>query len=149
MKKFKFSLDTVLAYKQQVLDALQGEHAVLLAQVRAQEEMLEAVEQQYRDYNREFRERSEQGISILDATLYQNGLRVLERDIQRETEKLRQLREREEAKREEVVEAKKDTSSLEKLKDKKLDQYNKAVAKNEEQLIDEFISSTRVSATSA
>ena len=43
MKKFKFSLDTVLDYKQQVLDALRGEHAVILAQVRAQEEVLEAV----------------------------------------------------------------------------------------------------------
>ena len=44
MKKFKFSLDSVLSYKQQVLDALQGEHAALLAQVRAQEEVLDAVQ---------------------------------------------------------------------------------------------------------
>ena len=41
MKKFKFSLDTVLSYKQQVLDALRGEHAECLAKVRAQEELLE------------------------------------------------------------------------------------------------------------
>jgi len=149
VKKFKFTLDTVLAYKQQVLDALQGEHAVLLAKVREQEEVLESVQQRYRDYNQEYRERSEQGISILDATLYQNGLRVLERDIQRETETLRRLREQEEKKREEVVEAKKDTSSLEKLKDKKLDQYQKSVAKAEELLIDEFVSATRINATSA
>ena len=31
MKKFKFSLDSVLSYKQQVLDALQGEHDDILA----------------------------------------------------------------------------------------------------------------------
>ena len=40
MKKFKFALDTVLSYKQQVLDALQGEHAEILARVRNQEELL-------------------------------------------------------------------------------------------------------------
>ena len=49
MKKFKFSLDSVLSYKEQVLEALQGEHAVILAEVRAQEEVLEAAWQEYRD----------------------------------------------------------------------------------------------------
>ena len=39
MKKFKFALDTVLSYKQQVLDALKGEHAAILTQVREQERL--------------------------------------------------------------------------------------------------------------
>ncbi len=147
MKKFKFSLDTVLAYKQQVLDALRGEHAAVLAQVREQENVLENVWQHYRDYNAEFCQRKAEGMSILDATLYQNGLRVLEMDIQRETKRLEDLRRQEEIKRQEVVEAKKETSSLEKLKDKKLGQYQKAVQKSEEVLIDEFISSARARAS--
>ena len=37
MKKFSFSLETVLDYKNQVLDALRTEHGAILAQVRAQE----------------------------------------------------------------------------------------------------------------
>ena len=37
MKKFRFSLETVLDYKQQVLSALQAEHGAILAQVRDQE----------------------------------------------------------------------------------------------------------------
>ena len=41
MKKFKFALDTVLSYKQQVLGVRQGEHAEAAARVRAQEELLE------------------------------------------------------------------------------------------------------------
>ena len=56
MKKFKFSLDTVLDYKQQVLDALKGEHAAILAQVREQENALENVWQSYRSCNEEYRE---------------------------------------------------------------------------------------------
>ncbi|MCI8870290.1 MAG: flagellar export protein FliJ [Lawsonibacter sp.] len=148
MKKFKFSLDSVLAYKQQVLDALKGEHAAILAQVRGQEERLEAIWSGYRTYNEEYRQRKAEGMTIVEATLYQNGLRALEMDIQRETERLEDLRRQEEAKRREVVEARQDTSSLEKLKDKKLDLYQKAVQKSEEALIDEFISSAR-SRTSA
>ena len=147
MKKFKFALDSVLSYKQQVLDALQGEHAAILAQVREQEEVLEAAWQEYRDCDEEYRRRKEEGIAITDAMVYQNGLRVLERNIQRETDKLAELRKKEEAKRQEVVEAKIDTSSIEKLKEHKLEDYNKAVQKSEENLIDEFVSSARARAS--
>ena len=52
----------------------------------------------------------------------------------------------EEKKREAVVEAKKETSSIEKLKEKKLDAYQKAVAKSEELFIEEFVSTARVNA---
>ena len=147
MKKFKFSLDSVLSYKQQVLDALQGEHAALLAQVRAQEEVLDAVWKEYRDCDDEYRQRMAVGITIGDALFYQNGLRVLEQDIQRETDKLEALRRKEEKKRREVVDAKIDTSSIEKLKEHKLEDYHKAVQKAEEALIDEFVSSARARAS--
>lgn len=147
MKKFKFSLDSVLSYKEQILDALKGEHAAILAQVREQEDVLEAVWQEYRECNEEYRQRKAEGITVMDAMFYQNGLRVLEADIQRETDQLEELRRQEEAKRQQVVDAKIDTSSIEKLREKKLDLYNKEVAKGEEVLIDEFVSSARARAS--
>ena len=143
MKKFKFSLDSVLSYKQQMLDAIKGEHAAILAKVREQEDYLDQLWEKYHTYNAEYRQRKTEGMTILDATIYQNGLRSMEVIIQQETERLEALRKEEEAKRQEVIEAKTDTASIEKLKDKKLDLYQKAVAKNEEALIDEFISSSR------
>ena len=146
MKKFKFSLDSVLSYKQQVLESLQGEHAVILAQVREQEGVLERTWQDYRDCDAEYRQRKAEGITITDAMVYQNGLRVLERNIQRETDKLKELRRKEEAKRQEVVDAKIDTSSIEKLKEKKLDAYRKSVQKAEEAAIDEFVMTQRAMA---
>ncbi len=147
MKKFKFSLDSVLSFKQQALDALRGEHAAILLQVRQQEDKLEAVKSEYRDYNGEYCRRKAEGMTITDAVMYESGLRVLERDIERETQKLAQIRKLEEAKREEVIEAKKETSSLEKLKEKKLDVYQKAVQKSEETFIEEFIVSARSRST--
>ena len=146
MKKFKFSLDSVLSYKEQVLESLQGEHAAILARVREQETVLEGVWQDYRDCNEEYRQRKAEGLSIADAMFYQNGLRVLESEIDRETRRLEELRRQEEAKRQEVVDAKIDTSSIEKLKEHKLEDYHKAVQKAEEALIDEFVSSARARA---
>ena len=41
------------------------------------------------------------------------------------------------------MEAKKETSSIEKLREKKLEGYNKAVQKSEEAMIDEFVMTRR------
>ena len=65
--------------------------------------------------------------------------RATERQIEEAVEILKQLQAEAEAKRLEVVEAKKDTSSIEKLREKKLDSYNKAVQKSEELIIEEFM----------
>lgn len=146
MKKFRFSLETVLDYKQQVLDSLQMEHGVIMAQVKSQEEYLEGLEEDYREMDAEFCRRKLEGIAILDALRYEQYLRAMERQIRQAVLRLEELRRQEEAKRAEVVAAKQDTSSIEKLKEKKLDSYNKAVQKSEEAMIDEFVSTTRAMA---
>lgn len=146
MKKFRFSLETVLDYKQEVLSALQTEHATILARVHAQEELLEELENYYRELDAEFTERKLEGITILDAMQYEQYLRATERQIEEAVEILKQLQAEAEAKRLEVVEAKKDTSSIEKLREKKLDSYNKAVQKSEELIIEEFVTTARVMA---
>ncbi len=143
MKKFRFSLETVLDYKQQVLEALQAEHGAILAQVRDQENLLARLEENYYALNQEFTQRKMEGIAILDAMQYEQYLRAMEREIQEAVLELERLRQEEEAKRAQVVAAKQDTSSLEKLKEKKLELYNKAVQKSEEAMIDEFVSTTR------
>ena len=144
MKKFRFSLETVLDYKQQVLTTLQTEHRAILADIRSQEQLIEELEAAYRHLDHEFTRRKLAGIAILDAMKYEQYLRSSERQLQEAYEHLAQLHRREEAKREQVVEAKKETSSIEKLREKKLDSYNKAVQKSEEAMIDELVSAKRV-----
>lgn len=146
MKRFRFPLDTVLDYKQQILDSLRAEHGVILAQLRQQEVVLEQVRRRYADVNDEFRQKKASGMTVADAMGYESGLRVLDSDIQRETAHLEEIQQIETAKREEVVEARKDTASLEKLREKKLDGYNKAVQKGEEAFIDELVSASRAMA---
>lgn len=143
MKKFQFSLETVLSYKKQVLDAQQAEHAMMLAAVRSQEERIQSLKGAYSAYAEQYRERCAVGMEIKDVLVFQAGLRAREREIQQETEQLTHLRKQEEAKREEVVAAKQDASSIEKLREKQLDLYHVAAAKSEEQLIEEFVSMKR------
>lgn len=149
MKKFRFSLDTVLTYKQQVLDGLQGEYSAAMTEVRVQEGVLERAWATYRAYNAEFREKSAAGLSAVDALLYESGLRAQELRIQKETETLKKLEEVAEKKREEMVEAKKGTSSLENLRGHKLDAYQKAAQKSEEAQIEEFVTQTYRAETQA
>ena len=146
MKKFRFSLETVLDYKQQALDALRAEHGAILAQVRAQEAVIEGLETEHREADEDFTRRKLEGINILDALNYEQYLRALERRLQTEYYKLERLRRQEEQKRTQVVEARKETATIEKLKEHKLESYRKAEQKDEEQRIEEFVSTARAMA---
>lgn len=146
MKKFRFSLETVLDYKNQALDALRAEHGAILAQVRAQERVIADLEAEHREADEDFTQRKLEGINVLDALSFEQYLRALERKLQVEYYKLEELRRREERKRDQVVEARKETATIEKLKEHKLEDYHKAEQKDEEQRIEEFVSTTRAMA---
>ena len=95
------------------------------------------------DCSEDYRERSREGMPITEALMYQSALRASEQEIQRETKRLEELEAEAERRREKMVDAKKETSSIEKLREKKLDAYHKAEAKSEELFIEEFVSSAR------
>lgn len=144
MKKFQFSLDTVLDYKQQVLDGIQNEYSALLLQVRRQEERLHREQQNYIELNQEFRQATSQGITVAVALNYENGLRFFEKRIAEEERLLAECQKKAGEKRKQLVAARQDTSSLEKLKEKKKEAYVKLVQKMEEQFIDELVSASRL-----
>ena len=146
MKRFRFSLETVLDYKQQALDALRAEHGAVLVRVRAQEKVIEGLEEEYRQADGDFTRRKLEGINILDALNYEQYLRSLERKLREEYQKRESLRRIEEQKRAQVVEARKETATIEKLREHKLEDYRKAEQKAEEQRIEEFVSTTRAMA---
>ena len=146
MKKFRFSLETVLDYKNQALDALRAEHGAILAQVRAQEAVVEGLEREYSQVDGEFTQRKLEGLTVLDALNYEQYLRALEREVKEEYRKMSLIRRQEEQKRGQVVEARKETATIEKLKERKLEDYRKAEQKDEELRIEEFVSTTRAMA---
>ena len=138
MKRFQFGLDTVLQYKRQVLDGAQNEYAEVIQRVRQQE-----AEARHRSLNQQFRRAEAEGITIADAMGYEMGLRMLEGEIQREESRLHQLQTEAEERRKRMIAARQDTSSLEKLREKKLESYEKELQRQEELWIDELVANTR------
>ena len=143
MKKFHFALDSVLNYRRQVLDGLQGEYAQALDQVRRQGARKAAAEKRYQDLNRRFHEEAAEGITIADAMGYESGLRVLEKKIAQEAALLQEYRKAAEAKQTQVIKAHIDTTALDRLREKQLQTYRSELQKNDERFIDELVSAAR------
>ena len=146
MKKFQFSLESVLGYKQQVLESLQNEHAILIQKMRQQEERLRQMEESYRAWNEEFRQAEMEGITVAEAMRYESCLRFWEKEIAQQRQTVLQCQQEVEQKRRQVVAACQETASLEKLRDKKQEEYRKAVQKGEELFIEEVVAAQKAMA---
>lgn len=140
MKKFSFSLDTVLNYKEQVLDGLKAEHMKILVRVRKCEDEIDELEKTYHQSAQEFDEKKRQGMGVHDMHIYDNFLQLIQKQIERKLEEFAELKKKEEAQRAKVVEAKKESSSIQKLKEKQAEEYRKQEQKENEQMIEEFVS---------
>lgn len=142
MKKFQFSLETMLGYQLQVLEAKQQEYATAQGFALQQEAVVKALESEYVTFDDEFNRMKLEGMTIIDALTRESCLLALEREIKKEAVKLKKLEATAEERRQEMILAKQDTSSAEKLRERKLEDYNKAVTKNEEAMIDEMVAAT-------
>ncbi len=139
MKKFSFQLESVMNFKNQHLENKKAEHGNILALVNAQNEKIQSLLVRFKGVNLEFNNKKMAGISVIEAMEYSGFLYKLEVEIQQAKRYLKELQAKEEKKRGEVVEAKIESSTLEKLKEKKLAQYQKDVQKSEERYIEEFV----------
>ncbi len=144
MKKFNFNLETVLEYNNQVLDNARNEYAAALEIVRKQKKKLDNLKNRHIQLNAQIREKEIEGITVAEAMSYEIGLRVLEKRIKDETKILYELEKQAEVKRQLLVEAKKETMTMEKLKEKNLEEYKKLEIKEQEHFIDEIVSLQRV-----
>ncbi len=149
MKDFVFELQPVLGYKNQVLENLQSEYAITLADVKRNENKLEQIINSHIMLNKEFRQKEKEGITIAQAMQFENGLRVLELDIKQQEKRLELSRQVAEDKRVQVLNAKTDTQALEKLKEKGEEEHRKQKLKEDELFIDEFVSLKRFEKMSA
>lgn len=142
MKKFEYRLETVLDYKTQVLDNLKTEHAVILQNVNRKQEQIKGLNRELAGYGCDFDQMKEAGASIENYRLFDMCIERMQTIIDEEKEHLKVLQRQEDEKKKEVIEAKVDTSKFEKLKDRKLREYQKAVMKADETYIEEFVSGT-------
>ncbi len=144
MKKFYFSLSNVLTYKEQLLDNLKNEHAQLLQKLVEKEKQVDRLKEQEKEVGKQIAEMQKTGQTI--SFLYQMNLYLdsIEKKIDVELERLIAYRKEESKKKAELIVAKQEYSSLEKLMEKKKAQYQAQVQKKEEQLIEEFVMNQRM-----
>jgi flagellar FliJ protein len=133
-----------MEFKNQNLEYKKGEHGKAVMHLRVQENKIDSLMKKYECINCKFNDKKISGITVNEATEYASYLHTLENEISRETKHLDELKKVEEQKRNEVVEIKIETSSLEKLKEKKYEQYQKEYRKSEELFIEEFVMRQRI-----
>ena len=139
MKRFKYSLDTVLDYKMQVLDNQKAEHAVILKSEKKKKREIQQLNEELKEFHQGFDKSKYMGAPIESFRLYDMCIGLMEEKINAEKEQLSVLKKKEEKKKEEVIAAKVDTSKFEKLKSRRLLEYRKAEQKEEEVFTEEFI----------
>lgn len=142
MKKFKYSLENVLHYKEQVLDNIKAEHGTLMAEVRKKEEEIHNLEETLFSCQNKMDEMKTQNACINSICIYGRYLGELEEQIRKQQEQLQLLLQQAEKKKEQMVAAKIDTSRYEKLKDRRKQEYEKTAKKVQELFIEEYASRT-------
>lgn len=144
MKRFRYSLETVLHYKNQVLDNLKAEHAAAMERVNRKEEEIRSLEGRLGGFQKGFDAAKVKGAPIETFRLYDMCISGAEKQIDGEKERLALLLQRENEKKEQVLVARVDTSRYEKLKERRLAEYHTALGKEEERFAEEFITRSMV-----
>lgn len=143
MKKFSFQLEPVLKYKGDILEVLKNEHSMALKDVVEQETVIQNLENEKKAFLFEFNEKKKNAMTVMEAGIYERYLQKQNAIISSENNKLKELQFKEAKKREKMIEAKKEKLSIEKLKEMKVEQYKKAVQKENELFIEEFVSNAK------
>ena len=126
MKRFKYSLENVLHYKEQILDSIKAEHGTLLAQIRKKEAEIQELENKLVSAQNKMDDLKKQDVQIKDICLYGMYISEMENQIRKKQEQLKLLH----------------TSRYEKLKDRRQSEYEKAAKKAQELFIEEYASRT-------
>ena len=140
MKKFKFSLETVLNYKEQNENNLRTEHAAALQRVAQQEQKIQEIRDKEKQTQDALNEQRSSGFNVLQVQTFERYLNYLKGELKKELQTLDILKKKEEERRAALIAARTETKSISKLKEKRRSEYKKLESKLEEQDIEEFIS---------
>lgn len=141
MKKFEFSLQKLMDFRQQELDRQKNILASLQAEKRRIEESREILVSKVTEQSEQLNRVYKFGSTASDIAMRKRYIVTLQQEIhlreQQAIEKQREI----EAQLSVVVEATKEVKTLEKLEEKQLEEYKHAAGKENELFIEEFVSS--------
>ena len=144
MKKFAFSLERVLGYKRQVLDLLKNELSVLQAQCLELERRIESENNEFDNTNHLLVDKMRHGMTTQNMAAYKGYLGELNRRILALQKEKRKAEQAVAQKQEEVVRMNGEISALDHLKERQLTDYRAQERKEQETMVEEFVSHARV-----
>lgn len=139
MKKFQFGLESVLNYKNMVLDQVVIEHGKILAEIIKKQNEIINLELEYKNSGDDFLKKQMIGMSSEQANRYRIFLDSLNYKIDIKKVEVQQLLKIEKKKQQKVILAKQETATFEKLKEKQYEEYKIIESKKLEIDIEEFL----------
>lgn len=139
MKRFEFSLDRVLGFKNQMLDREKNELARLRADKNQMDEELKQLVKEFQTINQKMTVKAQMGISAQELRSFQFQLDCLRDDMDQLNEKRREQDIKIEEQLAAVLEISQSVSGLDKLKDHQKEEFARYEARTNENEIAEFI----------
>ncbi len=139
MKKFVFTLEKVLSVKNQLHEVKRNELMQLQMQLNNILDAIDDNQREFDKYNSDVNQIMQGGTTSASIESYKNYFNFLnnrEKQLKLEQQHTEQLIE---DKQQEIIEIKTEISGLEKLKEKQFAEYNKALQKQQELEIEEFL----------
>lgn len=140
MKKFNFTLQSLKKYNDQVLDSEKSVLGRLRAELAEMQAELDAKTAEYELSIDKLNELVRGGTTAMRLSLHKKYVSSLQQDIYRIKGRMAQKRDEVEQQLQRVIDATKEVSKLEKLEEKQLEEYRYAAQKEQEQIIEEFVS---------
>lgn len=140
MKKFQFTLQKLMDFRQQELDRQKNTLRVLQADLQRLFEEKDKLAQQVVQAGTELDMLCRQGAQVFEISVRKRYIVALQQEIHAREIAAQQKQEEINRQLGVVVEATKDVRTLEKLEEKQLEDYKAAVTKENEDFIEEFVS---------
>lgn len=140
MKKFQFTLQKLMDFREQELDRQKNALAVLQGDLKKIQDRREELVAQVVQYSNDLVAAGSAGVSAAEMAMRKRYIVTLQQEIH-ECEQRAVLKQQEIDKQlSVVVDATKDVKTLEKLEEKQLEEYKAAEGKENELFIEEFVS---------
>lgn len=141
MKKFTFSLEKVLSYRNQIVDVLKNELSTLMHELDQLDKKIDKLHSLFSDTNAKLVERMAEGVSAGDIAVYKLYLGDITGEVKKKQRDKQVLQKRIELKQAEIIAANVEIASLDKLKEKQLEEYRVVDMKAQELELNEFFGS--------
>jgi flagellar FliJ protein len=134
---YKFNLEPVLNQRKSVEESLQKELVVLKKLLADEKKTLAVFKKAENEASKKLQQKKKKSVTVFDILLYVRFIEKLSMDIEKQEERISDVKTICDEKREDLVEAMKNRKAIEKLKEKSFKKYQQEVANKEQVFLNE------------